>query len=97
MPFFLPVIRTLVRSFSPCHVALCWQLLRENQLVSMLRILLASQAAVGYPVDCSQLVAPVDRSPQRSPQAVHSVLASRFHGLDVVEIGMHEPTCNPYP
>ena len=55
----------------------------------MLRFLLASQAAVGHPVDCSQLVAPVDRSPQRSPQAVHSVLASRFHGLDVVEIGTH--------
>ena len=41
-------------------------------------------------VDCSQLVAPtVDRSPQRSPQAVHSVLAARFRGLDVVEIGTH--------
>ena len=39
-------------------------------------------------VDCSQLVATlVDRSPQRSPQAVHSVLAARFRGLDVVEIG----------
>jgi hypothetical protein len=38
-------------------------------------------------VDCGQLVAPVDRVPQRSPQAVHSVLAARFHGLDIVEIG----------
>ena len=26
---------------------------------------------------------------ERSPQAVHSVLASRFHGLDLVEIGTH--------
>ena len=38
-------------------------------------------------VDCGQLVAPVDHLPQRSPQAVHSVLAARFHGLDIVEIG----------
>ena len=56
----------------------------------MLYFLLASQAAAAsHPVDCSQLVAPVDRSPQRSPQAVHSVLASRFRGLDMVEIGTH--------
>ena len=52
-------------------------------------MLRATQAAASHPVDCSQLVAPVDRSPQRSPQAVHSVLASRFHGLDLVEIGTH--------
>ena len=55
----------------------------------MLHFLLATQAAASHPVDCSQLVAPIDRSPQRSPQAVHSVLASRFHGLDMVEIGTH--------
>ena len=53
----------------------------------MLYLLRATQAAASHPVDCSQLVAPIDRSPQRSPQAVHSVLASRFHGLDMVEIG----------
>ena len=55
----------------------------------MLYFLLASQTAASHSFDCSQLVAPVDRSPQRSPQAVHSVLASRFHGLDMVEIGTH--------
>ena len=55
----------------------------------MLYFLRATQAAASHPVDCSQLVAPVDRSPQRSPQAVHSVLASRFRGLDMVEIGTH--------
>ena len=53
----------------------------------MLYLLRATQAAASHRVDCSQRVAPVDRSPQRSPQAVHSVLASRFHGLDMVEIG----------
>lgn len=41
------------------------------------------------PRDCMWLVKPVDRSPDRSPQAVHSVLAARFVGQEVVEIGTH--------
>ena len=41
-------------------------------------------------LDCSQLVSePVDASPMRSPQAVHSVLAERFRGRALVEIGTH--------
>ena len=39
-------------------------------------------------VDCTRLVpAPVDTSPIRSPQAVHSALASRVQGMTVAEIG----------
>jgi len=40
-------------------------------------------------MDCSRIVVPIDHSPARSPQAVHSVLAKRFRGLDLVEIGTH--------
>ena len=41
-------------------------------------------------LDCTQLVSePVDASPMRSPQAVHSVLAERFRGRALVEIGTH--------
>eukprot|EP00965_Chrysotila_dentata_P212564 6187115-Pleurochrysis_carterae.AAC.1 len=38
-------------------------------------------------VDCSQLVKPVDAAPLRSPVAVHTVLANRFLGKSVLEIG----------
>ena len=38
--------------------------------------------------DCSRLVArTLDRYPQRSPQAVHTVLLARFVGKDVAEMG----------
>ena len=41
-------------------------------------------------LDCTQLVSePVDASPMRSPQAVHSLLAERFRGRALVEIGTH--------
>ena len=38
-------------------------------------------------VDCAALVLPVDISPIRSPLAVHTALARRFAGRDIVEIG----------
>lgn len=41
-------------------------------------------------LDCRQLVSrPLNQSPQRSPQAVHTVLLSHFAGKDLVEIGTH--------
>ena len=43
----------------------------------------------GGRTDCAMLVKPVDPSPLRSPQAVHTVLAQRFIGKDVVEVGTH--------
>ena len=40
--------------------------------------------------DCSRLVAdPVNKSPSRSPQAVHTALLPRFVGKDLAEIGTH--------
>jgi hypothetical protein len=40
--------------------------------------------------NCAQMVSPpMDVSPFRSPQQVHSVLADRFRGKDIVEIGTH--------
>jgi len=41
-------------------------------------------------VDCSALVKPLDISPNRSPQVVHSFLADYVRGKDVVEIGTHK-------
>ena len=38
-------------------------------------------------VDCAALILPVDISPIRSPLAVHTALARRFAGRDIVEIG----------
>ena len=38
-------------------------------------------------VDCEATIQPMDISPIRSPLAVHTVLARRFAGKDVVEIG----------
>ena len=38
-------------------------------------------------IDCAALVTPVDVSPVRSPQAVHTLLARRFAGKDILEIG----------
>ena len=38
-------------------------------------------------VDCAAMIQPMDISPIRSPLAVHTVLARRFAGRDVVEIG----------
>ena len=39
------------------------------------------------PIDCSALVNPIDPSPVRSPQQVHSMLAAQFAGKSIVEIG----------
>ncbi|KAL1515780.1 hypothetical protein AB1Y20_002396 [Prymnesium parvum] len=51
-------------------------------------LLLALPAAAMPGANCSQLVPhPVDTAPFRSPQAVHSALASRFAGQDIVELG----------
>lgn len=39
-------------------------------------------------IDCTEAIdRPVDTSPYRSPQAVHSIIARRSAGLSVVEIG----------
>ena len=38
-------------------------------------------------IDCEATIQPMDISPIRSPLAVHTVLARRFAGKDVVEIG----------
>lgn len=39
-------------------------------------------------IDCARAVpSPVDASPIRSPQAVHTALLPHFRGLDIVEIG----------
>lgn len=38
-------------------------------------------------LDCAQLVKPIDVSPVRSPQAVHSALTRHFRGAELVEIG----------
>ena len=39
-------------------------------------------------IDCAAAVSPVDFTPVRSPQAVHSLLANHhFHGRDVIEFG----------
>ena len=40
----------------------------------------------GFP-DCAKLVNPVDAPPTRSPLLVHTALARRFSGLNVVEVG----------
>ena len=38
-------------------------------------------------VNCSRLVTPVDAAPIRSPQRVHTAIASHLHGKSVLEIG----------
>eukprot|EP00965_Chrysotila_dentata_P091164 3009721-Pleurochrysis_carterae.AAC.3 len=38
-------------------------------------------------INCTTSIIPVDSSPFRSPQAVHTVLARHFAGKEVVEIG----------
>ena len=49
---------------------------------------LTAKASGSKGIDCSAAVRPVDAVPLRSPQAVHSVLASEyFAGKHIVEIG----------
>lgn len=53
--------------------------------------LLATAAALaphdGSEINCTELVRPIDCSPIRSPQEVHTALARRFVGKKVLEIG----------
>ena len=53
----------------------------------MLAIPEAAGMAESVSIDCAATTQAVDISPIRSPQAVHSYLASRFFGRDIVEIG----------
>ena len=39
------------------------------------------------PINCTELIAPIDSHPVRSPQAVHSAIARHLAGLELVEIG----------
>ena len=54
----------------------------------MLALAVAALGSAGSALDCASLVPnPVDSSPKRSPQAIHTALLPKFAGKEIVEIG----------
>jgi len=61
----------------------------DANALTTLRGLVSQRKRIGprAAIDCEATIQPMDISPIRSPLAVHTVLARRFAGKDVFEIG----------